>query len=116
MMEVRRELDNLARLAGAQGALVMGRDGLLLESTLEHRRAEALSAVISAAYGSAEGLGTGVPPLAGLDEMMIEAEGGTLYVTTSGPHYLLTIIAGPTGNMGVIRLEMRQAAERLATS
>ena len=45
---------------------------------------------------------------------MIEADKGTIYVTPAGPARLLALLSGPNGNLGVIRLEMRQAAARLS--
>ncbi len=110
----RRELDALARLAGATGVILTGRDGMLVEATMERQRAEALSALVASSYGAAAELGTNMPALADPEEVVIEADKGTLYAIPVGPSRLLVLLSGPSGNLGVIRLEMRQAATRLA--
>jgi predicted regulator of Ras-like GTPase activity (Roadblock/LC7/MglB family) len=114
MAQEKRELETLNRLPGTRGALLSGRDGLLVESTVERHRAEALSALVAAVYGSATGLGDNLPGLAEPEEVMIEAGGGTLHVMPSGEQRLLTVLASTAGNLGMIRLEMRRAATRLA--
>jgi predicted regulator of Ras-like GTPase activity (Roadblock/LC7/MglB family) len=110
----RRELERLNRLPGTRGALLAGRDGILVEATLERNRAEALSALVAAAFGSAAGLGESLPALADPEELLVESDGGTLHVVPSGASHLLAVLASTAGNLGVIRLEMRQAATRLA--
>ena len=115
MAEARRELESLTRLPGIQGAMITGRDGLLLDATIERQRAEALGALVAAAYGAAAGLGESVSALREPEELMVEASGGTLHVMPSGDDCLLAVLASTAGNLGMIRFEMRHAAERLAT-
>ncbi len=117
VLNARRELESLTRKAGARGALLAGRDGLLVEATMDRQRAEALSALIAVSFGAAAGLGDGIPALGGEpEELMLEADGGTLHVMPSGDERLLALLSNPTVNLGVLRLEMRQAATRLAAS
>ncbi len=114
MAGARHELEAMARAAGGTGALLTGRDGMLIEATMERQRAEALSALVAASFGAAGELGAELPELAMPEELVIEADKGTIYVTPAGPARLLALLSGPSGNLGVIRLEMRQAAARLS--
>jgi uncharacterized protein len=117
MDETRRELDRLVRQAGATGAMLAGRDGILIDATLDRQRAEALSALVASTFGAAAGLGADLQALGNEpDELMVEGTEGTLHILPSGNMRLLVVLAGSTGNLGVIRFEMRQAAARLAAA
>jgi predicted regulator of Ras-like GTPase activity (Roadblock/LC7/MglB family) len=106
-------LDALTRQRGVSACLVVSaEDGIAVDSNLQFgqdgNRVAALSASLyRKARQSAHAAGLGVTGF-----MQLEADAGRLCIL-GGQELILVVVAEPDGNVGLIRVEMRKAAEAL---
>jgi len=107
-------LDALTRQRGVRASMVAdAADGIAIDSNLQFgqdgNRVAALSASLyRKARQSARAAGLGATGF-----MQLEAEDGRLCIL-GGDTLVLVVIAEPDANVGLIRIEMRRAAEQLA--
>jgi predicted regulator of Ras-like GTPase activity (Roadblock/LC7/MglB family) len=105
-------LQRLLAVDGVVGALLAGKDGLVVASTIDGEDEELLSAMAAAAYDAAgryiEQLGVG-----DIRHATFEAPGGTILVTDGGD-LLIVVRCTVQANLGRIRMESGQASLRLA--
>ena len=107
-------LDSLTRQRGVRASLVVdASDGIAVDSNLQFgddgTRVAALTASLyRKARQSAQAAGLG-----GTGFMQLEAEGGRVCVL-GGDALVLVVVADSDANVGLIRVEMRRAAEALA--
>jgi predicted regulator of Ras-like GTPase activity (Roadblock/LC7/MglB family) len=109
---VRKIVEDLIRIDGVIGGLLVGKDGLVVSSTLlEDEDAEVLGAMSAAMFGSvakaAERIGIGM-----LRDTIIEATEGSIQLIEA-EDLILVVIAERGVNLGMIRIEMRKAAKRV---
>jgi predicted regulator of Ras-like GTPase activity (Roadblock/LC7/MglB family) len=104
----RRTLDNITRVHGVRGAmLVAGDDGLIVaESLMEGVRGNAVAALAARAMDAGA---AGAPHF-----MHLQGDGGTLIVVPAPDGVLVVAVGDPKMNVGLVRLEMLRAAEGLA--
>ncbi|WP_457549200.1 roadblock/LC7 domain-containing protein, partial [Archaeoglobus sp.] len=77
--------------------------------------AELAAAMVAAAYGS--GSTTMERLMGGKTEMvMIEGDKGKILLIDAGENATLSVITEPKVNLGLIRIEMRKAADKIASS
>lgn len=101
-------LDDLQnRLPGAQRAIVLSRDGMLIgrSSTLDRDDGEHLAAVASGMQGLARGAGQqfdGGP----LRQVIVEMENSYLVVTEAGVGASLAVLAAVDADLGLLAYEM----------
>lgn len=105
-------LQRLVEIEGVTGALCVGKDGLVVASSLTGEDEEILGAMAAAAFDAAgryiEQLGVGTVRYA-----LFEAPGGTAQIADAG-EMLVVVRATEQAELGRIRLELTQAARRLA--
>jgi predicted regulator of Ras-like GTPase activity (Roadblock/LC7/MglB family) len=105
-------LQRLLAIDGVTGALLTGKDGLVVASTLDGEEEELLGAMAAAAYDAAgryiEQLGVG-----DIRHATFETPGGTILVTDGG-EMLIIIRCNVQANLGRIRMEAGSASLRLA--
>ncbi|MFI5273136.1 MAG: roadblock/LC7 domain-containing protein [Ktedonobacterales bacterium] len=105
-------LQRLLELEGVTGAMLVGKDGLVVASTMEGEDEEFLAAMAAACYDASlryiEQLGMGE-----VWHMMYEMPGGIVQVTDSG-ELLIVVRSSNHANIGRVRAECRQARLRLA--
>lgn len=107
-------LDALMRARGTRASLVVSAaDGIAIDSNLHFGQdPTAVAALAASLYRkarlSAEAAGLGTTGF-----MHLEAEAGRLCLL-GGDEILLVVVAEPEANVGLIRVEMRRAAEALA--
>ncbi len=105
-------LQRLMAVEGVVGALLAGKDGLVVASTLDGEDEELLGAMAAAAYDAAgryiEQLGVG-----DIRHATFEAPGGIVLVTDGG-ELLIVVRCTVQANLGRIRMESGQASLRLA--
>ena len=109
---MRKIVEDLIRIDGVIGSLLVGKDGLVVSSTLlEDEDAEVLGAMSAAMFGSvakaAERIGIG-----GLRDTIIEATEGSIQLIEA-EDLILVVITERGVNLGMIRIEMRKAAKRV---
>jgi len=105
-------LSELNKTSGVRGSMLVGSDGIIiaadLDSTLQDETVGALSASIVASVGKAmERLHNESPR-----QIMVEAEHGKLFLTDAGLG-ILTVVAEKDVNIGLVRLEIKQALAKI---
>lgn len=101
-------LDELVkRLVGAEQAVLLSADGLLLGRSLQLTRenAEHLAAMASAFRSLSRGVGTQFGKGA-VHQTVIELEGGYLVVTEAGEGACLALLAAAEADLGMVAYEM----------
>lgn len=101
-------LDDLVRrLAGAEDAVVLSADGLLLgrSSTMERENAEHLAAMASAFQSLSRGVGTQFGK-GGVQQTVVELEAGYLVVTEAGAGACLALLASANADLGMVAYEL----------
>jgi len=109
---VRKIVEDLIRIDGVIGSLLVGKDGLVVSSTLlEDEDAEVLGAMSAAMFGTiakaAERIGIGA-----LRDTIVEAAEGSIQLIEA-EDLILVVITEKGVNLGMIRIEMRKAARRV---
>jgi hypothetical protein len=94
-------LMTLTKVQGIHEALVVGRDGFVIEHVGD-MEPESTGAVVSTAIGAAESMG-GELGQGNLTEMMAEYQGGTVIVAPVGQDAILGCAASEDANLGAIR-------------
>jgi predicted regulator of Ras-like GTPase activity (Roadblock/LC7/MglB family) len=104
-------LDDLVkRVAGADRAVVLSSDGLLIgrSGNLSEEDAEHLSAVQSLARGTGRHFGGG-----NVRQTMVEMDHAFLFVTAAGRGACLALLAREDADMGLVAYEMNLMVKRV---
>jgi predicted regulator of Ras-like GTPase activity (Roadblock/LC7/MglB family) len=106
-------LSELNKTAGITGSMVVGNDGIVIASDMEEKyegdTVGALAASITTnIQKSLERLKTSP-----LSQVTIEADQNKLFFTDAGKLGILVVTTEPQVNIGLIRLEIRNALEKL---
>ncbi|MDZ4171088.1 MAG: roadblock/LC7 domain-containing protein [Methanobacteriaceae archaeon] len=109
---IARILKDLGRINGVNGSLVVGKDGLIIETEVPSDiDSELVAAMSSAVFGTAERSAEEMKHEP-LEQVMIEGNRGkTLMIDAE--EGILVLITDVDINLGLIRIEMRRSAERL---
>ncbi|MBK9166249.1 MAG: roadblock/LC7 domain-containing protein [Bryobacterales bacterium] len=114
MAQLKALLSELAGLDGVSGAVVVSRDGFVIEG--ESRRdgfeADAVGAVVSAGIGASEGIAADLR-LGGLHLAMLECQGGVLMIGGLGPGAVLAVLSDARANLGNIRFQVKKRLPEL---
>jgi predicted regulator of Ras-like GTPase activity (Roadblock/LC7/MglB family) len=109
---MRRIVEDLIRVEGVIGSLLVGKDGLVVASTLmDEEDAEILGAMSAAVFGEIDkatrriGVGT-------LIDTIIDAEQGSILMLEARD-LILAVITQRMVNLGLVKMEMRRAAKRI---
>jgi hypothetical protein len=110
---MRRIVEDLIRIDGVIGSLLVGKDGLVVISTLmEDEDAEVLGAMSAAVFGEIDkatnriGVGT-------LVDTIIDAEHGSILMLENRD-LILVVVTKRMVNLGLVKMEMRRASRRIA--
>jgi predicted regulator of Ras-like GTPase activity (Roadblock/LC7/MglB family) len=109
-------LDRVTQVAGVRGAMLVAEsDGLVVAEALAEGLDGAAVAALAASLTlrlrrTAQGAGLTVPAV-----VQLRAEGGTLLTVPAGDDLLLVAVADREANLGLARLELKDAAARLAS-
>ena len=115
MTEVQAVLDRVTRVAGVRGALIASAgDGLVVAEQLmdgvDGRAAAALAgSLVGRLVRTAAAAGRRTPQF-----VQLRAERGSILAAPGGADLVLVAVVGPDANVGLARLEMLDAAGRLA--
>lgn len=109
---IARILKDLGRINGVNGSLVVGKDGLIIETEVPSDiDAELVAAMSSAVFGTAERSAEEMKHEP-LEQVMIEGSRGKTLMIDAGEG-ILVLITDIDINLGLIRIEMRRSAERV---
>ncbi|MDQ7826239.1 MAG: roadblock/LC7 domain-containing protein [Candidatus Eremiobacteraeota bacterium] len=107
-------LANLAQVNGIQGALLIGKDGLVIAYAGDiPTDADFIGATICEFYGSAENIVQEKFEIGKLGRVTVEADSARYYLENINNDTFLVTIGTPVANLGLIRLEIKAAAENL---
>ena len=109
MTTLRDILNDLIKVEGVTSAVVVGRDGFVIEgvsrsATLD---TEAVGAVISTGIGSSEVMGTEL----GVGEMtqgLFEYKGGLIVMGLVGRDAIVAVVAAIGANLGNVRYQLKK--------
>ena len=110
---MRQIVDDLLRIEGVIGALIVGKDGLVVASTLHNADdGEVLAAMSAAVYGeinkATRRIGVGR-----LVDAIIDAQDGSILLLEAR-EMILAVITQRVVNLGLVKLEMRGGDKRIA--
>ena len=109
---MRKIVDDLIRIDGVIGSLLVGKDGLVVSSTLlEDEDAEMLGAMAAAIFGTVAKAATSIG-VGALRNTIVEAAEGSIQLIEA-EDLILVVITEKGVNLGMIRIEMRKAAKRV---
>jgi hypothetical protein len=110
---IERILKDLGRINGVNGSLVVGKDGLIIESEVPGDiDAELVAAMASAVFGTAERSAEEIKHEP-LEQVMIEGKRGKTLMIDAGEG-ILVVITDIDVNLGMIRIEMKRSSERVS--
>ncbi|MEI6775851.1 MAG: roadblock/LC7 domain-containing protein [Chloroflexales bacterium] len=110
---MRRIVEDLIRVEGVIGGLLVGKDGLVVASTLlDDEDAEILGAMSAAVFGeidkATKRIGVG-----SLVDSIIDAKDGSILLLEAR-ELILVVITQRIVNFGLVKMEMRRAAKRIS--
>lgn len=105
---LRKLLSDLTRLDGVKGALVVSKDGMVLDAVVPAKDidAEDLGASVSQAVSVAEKIG-GAFELGSPKILSLEYDEGMIVIGDLGEHFVM-VIADNTAMVGMLRNEIRK--------
>jgi predicted regulator of Ras-like GTPase activity (Roadblock/LC7/MglB family) len=114
MGALRQVLTELVKTDGINTAVVVGRDGFVLEGVSERSAldTEAVGAIISTGIGSAEVMG-GELRVGTMTQSMFEYNDGVIVLCLAG-EAILAVVADPKANLGMVRFQVKKRAPEIA--
>ncbi|HSG99229.1 MAG TPA: roadblock/LC7 domain-containing protein [candidate division Zixibacteria bacterium] len=108
-------LSELNKTSGVTGSMIVGEDGIIiaadLDESVEEEAVGALAASISSNIRKSLDRLNATP----LKDVTVEAQYGKLFMTDVGIG-ILVVTTEPNVNMGLVRLEMKNAADKIAVT
>jgi len=106
-------LSDLNKTSGVKGSMLVGQDGIIIAADLdtqyEDETVGAMSASIVSSVGKAMERLKGEEPM----QITVEADHGKLFLANAGVG-ILTVLADKEVNIGLIRLEMKNAISKIS--
>ena len=105
-------LDELVRTPGVEGAVLVSKDGFVIDSaTTKDMDTEEIGAVFAGATGPSEIVGERLA-MGNLVQSMLEYEKGIIIVLSIKESFL-AVIAGSNANLGLVRISTKRAKVEL---
>jgi predicted regulator of Ras-like GTPase activity (Roadblock/LC7/MglB family) len=104
-------LQRLTDLQDVYGAILVGKDGLIVAGTLHSEDEEVIGAMSAATFGSITNYTTQVNS-GDARHVIIETKTGTIQMQEAGDLILIVTTHGPS-NLGRVRLEMQKTCRQL---
>lgn len=110
-------LADLAKVEGVNAAVVVGRDGFVIEgvSDTSSMDIEAVGAVISTGIGSAEMMGRELK-VGAMTQALVEYKNGILVTSLLGRDAVLAVAADVTANLGNVRYQIKKRGQEIESS
>ena len=111
MAQLKDMLSELAKVEGINCAVVVSRDGFVIEGATSNGVIdnEAVGAVISSGIGSSVVMGTELN-VGELSQMMVEYKNGIIVVSFLGDSAVLATVADTKANLGNVRYQVKKRA------
>lgn len=114
MPTIRDVVQALARRRGVKAALVLGRDGLPIDSAVQNGLdADGLAAVVPTLVSACGSFGAAAA-CGGFDSGVVEFDDGLALVTAVTPETLLAIVVAADTNIGSLLFEIRKHRPAIA--
>ncbi|MFB6203110.1 MAG: roadblock/LC7 domain-containing protein [Candidatus Nanohaloarchaea archaeon] len=111
--KLEESLDELDDVQGVKGAAVVRRDGLLIASNLKQEiDDDQVGAMTASTVGSGE-TASGALNMGDVEQVTVESEEGKLVSTGAGEQAILSVLAKEDVNMGLVKVEMEGAVEKI---
>ena len=111
---LKQVLGEFLYLDGVSAAVVIGRDGFVIESAVSGKMdLDALGAMASTGIGTSEAMGRELGK-GQLTQMLVVLEKGPIIISPLSKDELIAIVAENSSNLGRIRYELKKNKERLA--
>ena len=109
MSSVKQQLTDLTKVEGINTAVVVGRDGFVIEgvSNGSGTEIEAVGAVVSTGIGAAEVMGRELG-VGAMSVGMLEFKGGIIEMSFVGREAILAVVAGSEANLGNVRYQVKK--------
>ena len=104
-------LQRLTELDGIKGAILVGKDGLIVTGTLHSEDEEVLGAMSAAAFGSMADFISQMNN-GKMRHVIVETESGTIQLEEAGD-LILVVTTQASNNLGRVRLEMKKACRQI---
>ncbi|HPM60900.1 MAG TPA: roadblock/LC7 domain-containing protein [Methanoregulaceae archaeon] len=109
-------LGEFLTLEGVSAAVVVGRDGFVIESAVSGKMdIDALGAMTSTGIGTSEAMGKELGK-GQLNQLLVELDKGPIIVSPLSKDELIAIVAENASNLGRIRYELKKNKERLVAA
>jgi uncharacterized protein len=109
-------LGEFLNLEGVFAAVVVGRDGFVIESALSGKiDVDALGAMASTGIGTSEAMGKELGK-GELTQLLVELDKGPIIISPLSRDELIAIVAESSSNLGRIRYELKKNKERLVAA
>jgi len=109
MKEVLAELN---RMKGVMGSLIAAPDGMIIAADLAVQTPDEVLGAMAASIGATIAKALERMQQGKFVQAMMDAENGKIFITDAGIGYLV-VVTDKDVNVGLIRVEMRNAAEKL---
>ncbi len=107
-------LDGLLKVEGVIAALVVGRDGFVIEAAAVNTLdTDSVGAIAASSLAASDAMGEALT-LGALDAILIEYEQGPVALTPAGPDAVLAVVGDQSANLGRVRVEMRKVRQAVA--
>lgn len=111
---LRAILDGLLKVEGVTAALVVGRDGFVIEAvSAEGIETDSVGAIAASSMSASESMGEELK-LGVLGSVLIEFELGPVAIAPAGPEAILAVVGNQNVNLGRLRIEMRRIRAAVA--
>ena len=104
-------LQRLAELDDVTGAILVGKDGLIVAGTLHTEDEEVIGAMSAAAFGSITNYTKQINN-GGMRHVIIETDKGTIQLEETGD-LILIVTTHSSSNLGRVRIEMKKTCRQL---
>ena len=117
MASLREQLSDLIKVEGIKTAVIVGRDGFVIEGITSDSGIdiEAVGAVISTGLGSSEVMGKELK-VGELTQGMQEYSEGVLVMSALGKEALLCLVCELGSNLGMVRFQIKKTGPTLLAS
>lgn len=109
MANLRELLKDLTRVEGITTAVVVGRDGFVIDGTTNAGQMdiEAVGAVVSTGIGSSEVMGRELN-VGRMTQGLVEYDSGIITVSFLGKDAILAVVADLNSNLGNVRYQVKK--------
>ena len=104
-------LQRLTDLDNVNGAILVGKDGLIVTGTLHSEDEEVIGAMSAAAFGSITNFIAQMNS-GNMHRVIVETDNGTIQLEEVGD-LILVVSTQPGANLGRVRLEMKKACRQI---